>query len=159
MKKQLLIITYTIISCCFVYIFSNISNLPANASQLDKNLIKKQNQMAIVNNRNDILRLQGQRVKLLSRYVSNSITPLASGIPGRTIPHLRANIVLSDGTKVAIFPSWDKKSLRSPEEVENYEQQYVEVTGIVRLEGNTNRNRDKQEVYILLESLQIAEKI
>jgi hypothetical protein len=54
-----------------------------------------------------------------------------------------ANIVLEDGTKLPIFPTYNKQSLRSPEEVKSYDGKIVKVVGKITLDRNQNLNPDR----------------
>ncbi|OLP15870.1 hypothetical protein BST81_23890 [Leptolyngbya sp. 'hensonii'] len=107
----------------------------------------------IVRTRADLKRFDQQRVRLLGRYErfqpprstrpSSSSRPEIEPMTGIadfkpvSRPYGPAQIVLQDGWRVFIFPLWNKQSLRSPDELEDYDAKNVEVIGIVQWEqGN-----------------------
>lgn len=114
--------------------------------------------LPIVRTQADLQRLSGQRVILWGRYQRqptplsdpatgdppdeslNSVIRPETGIPGfepGKRPRGFANIVLEDGWAVPISPG-NKISLRSPEELETYDNQFVEVVGFVHWWGDAS---------------------
>jgi hypothetical protein len=111
--------------------------------------------LPIVRTKAELQRLSGQRVLMWGRY-QRQPTPLSGspsgdppdeslnpvirpepGIPGfepGKRPRGFANIVLEDGWVVPISPG-NKISLRSPEELDTYDNQFVEVVGFVHWWG------------------------
>jgi hypothetical protein len=107
--------------------------------------------LPIVRTKADLQRLSGQRVLMWGRYQRQPTPPSGDppdeslnpairpepGIPGfepGKHPRGFANIVLEDGWVVPISPG-NKISLRSPEELEAYDNQFVEVVGFVHWWG------------------------
>ncbi|MFN6568619.1 hypothetical protein [Dendronalium sp. ChiSLP03b] len=113
--------------------------------------------MEIVKKRADLIRLNDQRVKLIGRYTSTTWKPdpQLTGIPGFQGLYTRSQIVLEDDTKVNIFPSWNKQSLRSPDEVEKYNHQIVEAIGVVQFEVTPFPNSQTRESFIDLGQLRL----
>ncbi|NJR63813.1 MAG: hypothetical protein HC769_36665 [Cyanobacteria bacterium CRU_2_1] len=112
--------------------------------------------LPIVRTKADLQRLSGQRVLVWGRYQrqptpastspsgdpsEESLNPVIrpeTGIPGfepGKRPRGFANIVLEDGWAVPISPD-NKISQRSPEELETYDNQFVEVVGFVHWWGD-----------------------
>jgi hypothetical protein len=114
-----------------------------------------ENQLEIVKTRGDLVRLNGEKVKLIGRYISRTWKPDGkfTGIPGFQGIYIKALIILEDGMEVSIFPSWNKQSLRSPEETEKYNHQMVEAVGVVQFEGTLTPNSQIRESYINLTQL------
>jgi hypothetical protein len=101
-------LTVSIISAIFVEVKPSTSNVSQLSNQEAQN-----NTLEIVEKRADLIRLNGQRIKLIGRYTSTSWkpNPQSTGIPGFTGLYTQSQIVLEDDTKVSIFPSWNKQSL------------------------------------------------
>lgn len=94
------------------------------------------NNMPLVQDQETLQKSVGQTVKLQGRYVAQKQIPdiTSAGIwnPEQPpIPHIRAKIVLRDGTSVALYPPTHKQSLRSPAEADQFSQQTVLVDGKV----------------------------
>ncbi|MEA5566870.1 hypothetical protein [Anabaena sp. UHCC 0399] len=108
--------------------------------------------LEIVKNRGDLIRLNGQRVKLIGRYTSKTWKPdpRFTGIADFQGLYTKSQIVLEDGTEVSIFPSWNKQSLRSPDEVEKYNNQMVAAMGVVQFEATLYPNSQTRESFINL---------
>ncbi|MEH1968205.1 MAG: hypothetical protein V7K91_17160 [Nostoc sp.] len=115
------------------------------------------NKLEIVKKRADLIRLNNQQVKLIGRYTSKSWKPdpQSTGIPGFQGLYTQSQIVLEDDTKVSIFPSWNKQSLRSPDEVEKYNNQIVEAIGVVQFEAIPFPNSQICESFINLSQLSL----
>jgi hypothetical protein len=115
------------------------------------------NKLEIVKKRVDLIRLNGQRVKLIGRYISKTWkpNPQSTGIPGFQGLYTKSQILLEDDTKVSIFPSWNKQSLRPPDEVENYNYQIVEAIGVVQFAAPLAPNSQTRESFIDLEQLRL----
>ncbi|BAY06911.1 hypothetical protein NIES2098_00210 [Calothrix sp. NIES-2098] len=115
------------------------------------------NKLEIVKKRVDLIRLNGQRVKIIGRYTSKSWqpNPQSTGIPGFKGLYTKSQILLEDNTKVSIFPSWNKQSLRPPDEVENYNHQIVEAIGVVQFQASLAPNSQIHESFINLEQLRL----
>ncbi|MBW4646457.1 MAG: hypothetical protein KME23_26275 [Goleter apudmare HA4340-LM2] len=115
------------------------------------------NKLEIVKKRVDLIRLNGQRVKLIGRYTSKTWkpNPQSTGIPDFQGLYTKSQIVLEDDTKVSIFPSGNKPSLRPPDEVENYNHQIVEAIGVVQFEAPLAPNSQTRESFIDLEQLRL----
>ncbi|MHC0066082.1 hypothetical protein ACWATR_24765 [Nostoc sp. UIC 10890] len=113
------------------------------------------NKLEIVKKRADLLRLNHQQVKLIGRYTSKAWKPdpQSTGIPGFQGLYTKSQIVLEDDTKVSIFASWNKQSLRSPDEVEKYNNQMVEAIGVVQFEATPFPNSQIRESFINLSQL------
>ncbi|MBD2355152.1 hypothetical protein H6G41_11060 [Tolypothrix sp. FACHB-123] len=114
--------------------------------------------MEVVQKRADLIRLNGQRVKLIGLYTSQSWkpNPQNTGIVGFSGLYTKSQIVLEDDTKVSIFPSWNKQSLRSPDEVEKYNNQIVEAIGVVHFEAKPVPNFRTSESFIDLTQLMLV---
>ncbi|KAI9134264.1 hypothetical protein [Acaryochloris sp. CCMEE 5410] len=98
------------------------------------------NHMPLIQDQKTLQQYGGQTVTLQGRYVAQKQIPdiTSAGIwnPEQPpIPHIRATIVLKDGTSVSLYPPTHKQSLRSPEEADQFDQQTVRVEGTV--EANT----------------------
>ncbi|MGJ5632937.1 hypothetical protein [Nostoc sp. CALU 1950] len=115
------------------------------------------NKLEIVKKRADLLRLNHQQVKLIGRYTSKTWKPdpQSTGIPGFQGLYTKSQIVLEDDTKVSIFASWNKQSLRSPDEVEKYNNQMVEAIGVVQFEATPFPNSQIRESFINLSQLNL----
>ncbi|MFN6501926.1 MAG: hypothetical protein RMX65_033740 [Nostoc sp. DedQUE01] len=105
----------------------------------------------------DLVRLNGETVKLIGRYISRTWKPdpKFTGIPGFQGLYVKAQILLEDGTEVSIFPSWNKQSLRSPDEAEEYNHQMVEALGVVHFEATPTPNSQIREWFINLAQLRL----
>ncbi|WP_414569751.1 hypothetical protein [Nostoc sp. CCY 9925] len=57
--------------------------------------------------------------------------------------------------KGSIFPSWNKQSLRSPDEAEEYNHQMVEALGVVYFEATPTPNSQIRESFINLAQLRL----
>ncbi|WP_242046337.1 MULTISPECIES: hypothetical protein [Calothrix] len=137
-------------------IFIDIQPSTSNVSQ-KSNQQAENHTLEIVKNRADLIRLHNQRVKIIGNYTSTSRkpNPQLTGIPGFAGLYIKAQIVLEDGTKVSIFPSWNKQSLRSPEEVEKYNDKIVEAIGVVQFEAKIFPNSSTSESFIELTQLNL----
>lgn len=98
------------------------------------------NNMPLIQDQKTLQKYGGQTVTLQGRYVAQKQIPdiTSAGIwnPEQPpIPHIRATIVLNDGTSVSLYPPTHKQSLRSPAEADQFDQQTVRVEGTV--EANT----------------------
>lgn len=92
--------------------------------------------MPLIQDQETLQQYVGQPVTLQGRYVAHKQTPdiTSAGIwnPEQPpVPHIRAKIVLNDGTSVALYPPTHKQSLRSPSEADQFDQQNVLVEGTV----------------------------
>lgn len=108
-----------------------IACAPPNQSNI---LPKKTLTIPVVHNRETLMQSLGQNVQLKGRYVAKKQVPdiTSAGIwnPDQPpIPHIRATIVLMDGTAVALYPPTHKQSLRSPIEADQFDQHTVIVDG------------------------------
>jgi hypothetical protein len=146
-------LTVAILLAIFVEVKPSNSNVTQEGNQEVQN-----NTLEIVQNRADLIRLNGQRVKLIGRYTSTSWkpNPQSTGIPGFSGLYIQSQIVLEDDTKVSIFPSWNKQSLRSPDEVEKYNHQIVEAIGVVQFEAKLLPNSRTSESFIDLTQLNLS---
>lgn len=117
-------------------------------------------ELETVKNSADLIRLNGQRVKLIGRYISKSWkpNPALTGIPDFPGLYIKSQIVLEDGTEVSIFPSWHKQSLRSPEEAEQYNNHIVKAIGVVQFAATPTPNSPTRESFIDLEQLKLYTK-
>lgn len=107
--------------------------LPQKPIGLDSQIVSK---MPLIQDQETLQKYGGQTVTLQGRYVAHKHTPdiTSAGIwnPEQPpIPHIRAKIVLQDGTSVALYPPTHKQSLRSPAEADQFDQQTVMVEGTV----------------------------
>lgn len=107
--------------------------LPQKSIVLDS---QTRNNMLLIQDQATLQTYGGQTVTLQGRYVAHKQTPdiTSAGIwnPDQPpIPHIRAKIVLQDGTSVALYPPTHKQSLRSPAEADQFDQQRVRVEGTV----------------------------
>lgn len=145
-------LTVSIILAIFVEVKPSTSNVFQLSNQEAQN-----NTLEIVQKRADLIRLNGQSVKLIGRYTSTTWkpNPQTTGIPGFKGLYTQSQIVLEDGTKVSIFPSWNKQSLRSPDEVEKYNLQIVEAIGVVHFEATPTPNSRTSESFINLTQLNL----
>jgi hypothetical protein len=98
------------------------------------------NELGLVKNRVDLIRLNGKKVKIVGKYTSKSHkpSPTQTGIINFQGLYIKSQIVLEDGTIVSIFPSWNKQSLRSASEVKKYQGQIVEAIGMVEFEATSS---------------------
>ncbi|BAY29689.1 hypothetical protein NIES2107_15330 [Nostoc carneum NIES-2107] len=145
-------VTVSIILGIFVEVQPSTSQL----SQVNNQEVPE-SKLEIVKNRNDLMRLNGQRVKLIGRYTSRSWkpNPESTGIPGFQGLYIKSQVVLEDETKVSIYPSWNKQSLRSPDEVEKYNNQIVEAIGVVEFDAAPFPNSSTRESFINLTQLNL----
>jgi hypothetical protein len=116
------------------------------------------NELGLVKNRVDLIRLNGKKVKIVGKYTSKSHkpSPTQTGIINFQGLYIKSQIVLEDGTVISIFPSWNKQCLRSASEVEKYQGQIVEAIGMVEFEATSSINSKIRESFINLEKLQAA---
>lgn len=77
-----------------------------------------------------------RRVRVIGTYQSTTRkpTPGLTGNPNFQGTYTTVNILLADGTKIPIFPTYNKQSLRSPEEVKIYTGKIVNVVGRIKLQ-------------------------
>ncbi|BAY20195.1 hypothetical protein NIES21_60650 (plasmid) [Anabaenopsis circularis NIES-21] len=115
------------------------------------------NKLEIVKKRVDLIRLNGQRVKLIGRYTSKTWkpNPQSTGIADFQGLYTKSQIVLEDDTKVSIFPSGNKQSLRPLDEAESHNHQIVEAIGVVQFEAPLALNSQTRESFINLEQLRL----
>ncbi|NJK41495.1 MAG: hypothetical protein HC934_09360 [Acaryochloridaceae cyanobacterium SU_2_1] len=116
-----------------------------------------QEDLRIVQNRADLMRSPQQRVRLVGQYVvtRRKPDPMSTGIPGFKGDYLTVQIVLQDGTAIALNSPLIKQSLRSAEEVKQYEGQLVEVTG--RLESLPSPRKEQRSLtFIVPESIRLS---
>lgn len=97
----------------------------------------------VVQDQETLMRYLGQKVQLQGRYVAHKQIPdiNSAGIwnPDQPpIPHIRATIVLMDGTVVALYPPTHKQSLRAPSEADQFDQHTVVVEGILEPESGAD---------------------
>lgn len=137
-------------------IFLEVKPSTSQISQLS-NQENLESKLEIVKNRDDLIRLNGQKVKLIGRYTSRSWkpNPESTGIPGFQGLYIKSQVVLEDETKVSIYPSWNKQSLRSPDEVEQYNNQIVEAIGVVEFDASPVPNSSIRESFINLTQLNL----
>ncbi len=85
-----------------------------------------------------------RRVRVIGKYKVETSKPApgSTGDPNFQGTYTTASIVLIDGTEIPIFPTYQKQSLRSPEEVKIYAGKIVHVIGRIELKadrpGSTN---------------------
>lgn len=96
------------------------------------------NHMPLIQDQKTLQKYGSQTVTLQGRYVAQKQIPdiTSAGIwnPEQPpIPHIRATIVLNDGTSVFLYPPTHKQSLRSPAEADQFDQQTVRVEGTVEV--------------------------
>jgi hypothetical protein len=114
------------------------------------------NELGLVKNHVDLIRLNGKKVKLVGYYTSQSRkpSPTQTGIINFKGLYIKSQIVLEDGIIISIFPSGNKESLRSASEADKYRGQIVEAIGVVAFEATSNINYKARESFINLEKLQ-----
>jgi hypothetical protein len=101
-------------------------------------------ELDIVKTKSDLIQFSGLRVQVIGRYVSQTRpAPAVTSSIDFKGNYTTANIVLEDGTKLPIFPTYNKQSLRSPEEVKAYEGKIVKVVGKITLDRNQNLHPDR----------------
>ncbi|UKO98055.1 hypothetical protein [Nostoc sp. UHCC 0870] len=132
-------------------IFAEIKPTQSKVPQLS-NAESVSDKLEIVKKRADLIRLNGQKVKLIGLYKSKTWKPdpRFTGIPDFPGLYTKSQIVLEDRTEVSIFPSWNKQSLRSPDEVEKYNNQIVAAIGVVQFEAALYPNSQTRESFINL---------
>ncbi len=137
-------------------IFTVVNPAESKVSQLS-NEETAGNELEIVKTRSDLIRLNGQKVKVIGRYVSRTWKPdpRFTGILGFQGLYVKAHILLEDGEEVSIFPSGNKQSLRSPDEAEEYNHQMVEAVGVVQFEATLTTNSQIRESFISLTQLKL----
>ncbi len=140
-------------------IFVEVQPSNSQLSQVSNQEVPE-SKLEIVKNRDDLMRLNGQRVKLIGRYTSRSWkpNPESTGIPGFQGLYIKSQVVLEDETKVSIYPSWNKQSLRSPDEVEKYNNQIVEAIGVVQFDATPVPNWPTRESFINLTQLNLYQQ-
>jgi hypothetical protein len=88
--------------------------------------------------------LEHGRIRVIGTYksISRTPTPGSTGNPNFQGTYTTASILLVDGTEIPIFPTYNKQSLRSTEEVKIYTGKIVNVIGRIELQfdrpGSTN---------------------
>ena len=104
-----------------------------------------QEELDIVKTKSDLTRFNNRRVQVIGRYVSHSspAPAITSSIDFKGI-YTTANIVLEDGTKIPIYPTHLKQSLRSPDEVKTYNGKIVKVVGQISLDRDQKLNTNQQ---------------
>ena len=109
-------------------------------------------ELSIVKNRTDLMQSIGKRVKLVGYYVSQSWNP---GMASNTFEfkgiYNASQIILEDGTVISIFPSGQKQSLRSVDEVNKYKGKIVQAMGVIK---SDNRLKSS-EFFIDLKKLKL----
>lgn len=145
---------------CNISIFSTIfAGVKPTASQVP--LVNHQQSaikaLKIVKNRADLIRWHGQEVELIGRYTAKTWKPdpRLTGIANFQGLYVKSQIELEDGTLVNIFPSWNKQSLRSPDEAEDYEQKVVSAIGVVQVDAKPSANATSSESLINLVKLRL----
>jgi hypothetical protein len=113
--------------------------------------------LELVKTQADLTRLTERRVRVVGRYRARVSVPTMTGIPGWKGVYIKATIVLEDGTMIAIFPPWNKRSLRSPQEQRSFDQQMVEAIGRIEVEDDRSLNPNQQTALVTLESLKLSE--
>jgi hypothetical protein len=117
-----------------------------------------QEDLPIVRNQADLGQLP-QRVRLVGQYVvtRRKPNPMSTGNPGFKGDYLTAQIILQDGTKIALESPLIKQSLRLEQEVKQYDRQSVEVIG--RLETLPPQTQNQPALmYIVPESIRLSFK-
>jgi hypothetical protein len=100
-----------------------------------------QEELDIVKTKSDLIRFNDRRVQLVGRYVSKTKpAPVITSSLDFRGNYITANIVLEDGTEVPIFPTYNKQSLRSLEEVKAYDGKVVKVVGKINLDRDQTLN-------------------
>jgi hypothetical protein len=104
-----------------------------------------QEELDIVKTKFDLLQFDDRRVQLIGRYVSKTkpAPSITSSLDFKG-NYITANIVLEDGTEVPIFPTYNKQSLRSPEEVKAYDGKVVKVVGKINVGRNRSLDPDQR---------------
>ncbi|CAN1209335.1 hypothetical protein TUMEXPCC7403_03865 [Tumidithrix helvetica PCC 7403] len=110
-----------------------------------------QEDLGVVKNKADLIRLNTQRVRLIGRYISRSspAPEYSNSISRKPVPYIRANIVLADGTEVSIFSPYLKQSLRSPTEVKEFEGKTVEAVGQIQIDPDRQLNPQQSSALSL----------
>ncbi|PZO40599.1 MAG: hypothetical protein DCF19_11965 [Pseudanabaena frigida] len=89
-----------------------------------------QEELDVVKTKSDLIQFNNRRVQIIGRYVSGTKpAPAITGDIEFKGNYITAKIVLEDGTEIPIFPTYNKQSLRSPEEAEAYNGKIVKVVG------------------------------
>lgn len=116
--------------------------------------------MNVVKDRISLIRLKGQKVRLVGYYVSQTTKadPQTANNVGFTGEHRTSQIVLEDGTIVSVFPIGDKQFLRPAEEVSQYQGKIIEAVGVVDFNSETKKNTagSLPSFFIKLERIAIA---
>ena len=96
----------------------------------------------VVKDRNSLIRLKGQKARLVGYYVSQTkkSDPRTANTFGFTGEYRSSQIVLEDGTIVSVFPVGDKRSSRSAEEVVRYRGKIIEAVGVVDFNSEPKEN-------------------
>jgi hypothetical protein len=96
----------------------------------------------VVKDRNSLIRLKGQKARLVGYYVSQTkkADPRTANTFGFTGEYRTSQIVLEDGTIVSVFPVGNKQFLRSAEEVVRYRGKIIEALGIVDFTAEPKEN-------------------
>ncbi|WP_427157393.1 hypothetical protein ACQFX9_17915 [Aliinostoc sp. HNIBRCY26] len=140
-------------------IFSIFAEVELTQSQVPQlsNSKSPAKKLEIVKKRADLIRFNGQKVKLIGRYTSKAWKPdpRFTGIPDFQGMYIKSQIVLEDGTLVSVFPSWNKQSLRSPDEAEDYNQKNVTAIGVVKFAAKPYPTAPTSESFINLVQLRL----
>ncbi|NUN66118.1 hypothetical protein HCU40_15480 [Pseudanabaena biceps] len=95
-----------------------------------------QEKMDVVRTKSDLIQFRDRRVQLIGRYVSTTKSaPAITSSQDFKGNYITANIVLEDGTEVPIFSTYNKQSLRSPEEAKAYNGKIVKVVGKINFDS------------------------
>lgn len=137
-------------------VFTEIKPSQSQVPQLN-NQISPAKKLEIVRNRADLIRLNGQKVELIGRYTVQTWKPdpRFTGIADFQGVYIKARIELEDGTLVSVFASWNKQSLRSPDEVDNYNQRMVAAIGVIQFAAKPYPNSPTSESFINLVQLRL----
>jgi hypothetical protein len=119
---------------------------------------KLQEDLPIVRNQADLGHLP-QRVRLSGQYVvtRRKPDPMSTGIPGFKGDYLTVQIILQDGTAIALESPLIKQSLRSEQEVKQYDLKSVEVIGRLEILPSLAKNQQLL-MFIVPESISLSFK-
>ncbi|HVB97258.1 MAG TPA: hypothetical protein VNG11_05965 [Chloroflexota bacterium] len=86
------------------------------------------NEVPVVSREEDIAALDGQKVRVVGCYEQIDVR-MNPKPPPRYSGHV--SIKLDDGTKVLLYPVWDKRARRDQNEIAQCEGKQVEATGVL----------------------------